>query len=82
MSYIKPICTCGAELFYWSEMMFYVHRKINKNGTISKKEKLIECDSGAYERLMCPDCGNEYWADKDKFGRVIRGKEFVLGMNR
>lgn len=82
MSYTKPVCTCGAELFYWGERMFQVHRKINKNGTISKREKLIEWDNGAYERLMCPDCRNEYWIDEDQNGRVIRGEEFVTGVNR
>lgn len=82
MGYTKPVCICGLELFHWSERMFQVYRKINKNGTISKKEKLIEWDSGAYERLMCPGCGNEYWIDEDQNGRVIRGEEFVIGVNR
>ena len=45
MGYLKPVCTCGTELIHWSERMFQVHKKINKNGTISKKEKLTEWDS-------------------------------------
>ena len=82
MGYIKPVCTCGAELIHWSERMFQVRRRINKNGTISKKEKLIEWDSGDYEILQCPDCGNEYWIDEDENGRVIRGEEFVIDLNK
>lgn len=76
--YKKPICECGTELVYWTERIYHVHQKINKNGTISKKEEINEQGDGAYDRLYCPECRNQYWPEEDEQGRMIRGEEFLL----
>ena len=64
-----------------SEPSLYNCYKCHNSGIVTYK-KLIEWDSGAYERLQCPNCGNEYWIDEDENGRVIRGEEFVIGLNK
>ena len=78
MAYAKPVCTCGTELIYWSEKIYHVHQKINKNGTVSKKVEMLDSGEGAYDRLHCPNCRNQYWPEEDEKGRMIRGETFII----
>lgn len=76
MAYQKPLCDCGKELVYWEERIYHVHTKINKNGRLSKCKDVQWSGNGAYDRLHCPECGNQYWFNMDSKGRFIRDEEF------
>ena len=71
----------GADLFVYGEEVHKRCRKINKNGTLSKR--VLDVNDGndgnnnIYERLVCRECRREFWYDLDKHGRITRWNSFV-----
>lgn len=75
--YTVPKCECGANLYHWEEEMHEILTPITTNGTLSKKNiKDSVSDGGAFNRLKCSECGNEYVLEKDESGRIVRGDEW------
>lgn len=78
LKYQVPVCDCGSRLVYWQEYMYEVHTPITTNGLLSLRG-IKQIDTGvlgAWERLHCPDCLNEYVCEKDSNGRILRGKKW------
>ena len=72
--YIVPKCECGADLYRWEEEMHEILTPITANGSFSKKNIVdTVVDGGAFERLKCRKCHNEYVMERDEKGRIIRG---------
>lgn len=79
LKYEVPKCECGGQLFYSTEHVFKIHRDINKNGTLSKVQK-IAMELGnlsvyGVEYLLCKSCLKEYVYDYDKKNRIINVRE-------
>lgn len=75
--YDIPKCECGHPLVIYSEEIHKLYTPITKKGTLSKKVRdYNDGSSGAYERLKCTNCENEYWATEDEKGRIIRSEPF------
>lgn len=75
--YKPPICDCGAKLYYWEELMHEIHTPITNNGKLSKRGIIDESGlGGAYERLHCRECFQEYKMENDEQGRIIKGKKW------
>jgi site-specific DNA-adenine methylase len=81
MTYKIPVCQCGADLKYSTEIVYLTQKKINKNGRLSKKADFFN-PLGVYtatgietERLLCTskDCLKSYECNYDAKYRVLRG---------
>ena len=78
MKYFKPRCDCGSCLSHWQEEMHTVLTPITKTGILSKKNKIISLENGAWERLICKDCREEYSYSLDDKGRIVRGDKWIF----
>jgi hypothetical protein len=73
MSYKKPMCLCGEELYLWEQVYTTNEYRILKSGKQKKKPSY----STPYEqineaRLKCYGCNTEYEYIIDDKGRHIR----------
>lgn len=77
--YKIPICDCGEPLFIYDEEIIKVYQPVTKMGLPSKR-KINDYDgsNNIYERLVCRECGNEFWMDEDSKGRIIKGESFYV----
>lgn len=78
MTYQKPICNCGGELYFYQELVYTLETKINKDGKRSKRP--IKNEHGQlgsnWERLHCQNCCKEWDFTEDVKGRVVRGLDW------
>lgn len=75
--YKPPVCECGAPLYYWEEVMHEVITPITQNGFLSKRKVTDnQTESGAWPRLKCKECFQEYAYKEDDNGRIIRTAEW------
>ncbi|WP_028547213.1 hypothetical protein [Paenibacillus taiwanensis] len=78
--YIKPICDCGAELFFTREEGQVMTYKILKNGMLAKRpvHKGVEFNAN-HGYLICLQCRKEYEYNASYFGehkwKALRGDE-------
>lgn len=80
--YIRPRCDCGALLVFWEEEMYDITTPIANDGLLSERG-IKRCRTGvdgAFSRLHCPECHNEYDFTQDIEGGYIRGE--VWGSKR
>lgn len=77
MPYEKPKCECDGELVTWSERVYTENYKVTNNGQQSKKVyNRTLAGEGAWSRLECIKCSNQYSWESDERGRIIRGDQW------
>ncbi len=75
--YIKPMCDCGEPLYIFNEEVIKIYQPVTKKGLPAKRTiKYNDGSSNVYERLVCRECGNEFWMDEDSKGRIIKCERF------
>ena len=74
--YNIPRCDCGGELYHWKEEMHTILTPITKVGVLSKRRIDAGIEDGAWERLRCTKCYQEYSYYEDSRGRIIRGDKW------
>lgn len=80
MTYQKPICDCGAELYFEVDEVRSVTYKILKNGGFAKQPSTIGSKSNAnFGNLVCIKCSKQYEHNASFIGehkfKEVRGDE-------
>jgi hypothetical protein len=71
MKYIVPKClNCNGKLSVYEEHIYSVSKKINKNGTISKRKPMKRLEGIEKDFLCCDECFSTFYYDVDKKGRI------------